>query len=198
MKQFRQIFFSRLFAVAYWSLFAFAVYSSVTPVAARNYGHEKVTPHSPNQVITGTARVSDGDTLVINRLHIRLFGIDAPELDQVCPSPQNPRWRCGLTARKQLVKAIAHQIVTCRGRALDDYKRLVAVCFTASAGGQEIDLNRLMVAEGWAVAYRRYATLYVPDETQARAAKLGLWGSEFIMPWVWRHSQNKPQNRGNR
>ena len=194
MQHFRQIFFSRLFALACWSLFSFTVYSSVAPVAARNYGREKVAPNSPNQVITGTARVIDGDTLIINRVQIRLFGIDAPEMVQVCSSPHNPRWRCGLTARKQLVTAIAQQIVTCRGRAIDDYKRLVAVCFTASAGGQDIDLNRLMVAEGWAVAYRRYATLYVPEEVQARAAKLGLWGSEFIMPWVWRHSQAKPRH----
>ncbi|MCX8506038.1 MAG: thermonuclease family protein [Alphaproteobacteria bacterium] len=170
------------------------IYNSSTPVVARNYGADKVAPNSPQQVIAGRANVLDGDTLIINRVHIRLFAIDAPEMEQVCAGPNNPRWRCGLSARKQLAAAIAQQIVTCRGRAIDDYKRLVAVCFTASAGGQDIDLNQFMVAEGWAMAYRRFSTIYVAHEERAHTAKLGLWASQFMPPWEWRRRQHKPRH----
>jgi len=35
-------------------------------------------------VVSGAARVVDGDTLVIGTQRIRLFGIDAPESRQTC------------------------------------------------------------------------------------------------------------------
>ena len=34
--------------------------------------------------VTGKARVVDGDTLHINQTKIRLHGIDAPEMKQIC------------------------------------------------------------------------------------------------------------------
>ena len=36
------------------------------------------------KLITGKARVTDGDTIKINKKKIRLFGIDAPEKNQFC------------------------------------------------------------------------------------------------------------------
>jgi endonuclease YncB( thermonuclease family) len=58
---------------------------------------------------------------------------------------------------------------------------VVAVCFQASE-----DLNRWMVLNGWAVAFRRYALDYVADEDAARRGKMGVWSGEFDMPWEWR------------
>ena len=36
------------------------------------------------KIIAGIAKVIDGDTILINKKKIRLFGIDAPEQDQKC------------------------------------------------------------------------------------------------------------------
>ena len=36
------------------------------------------------KIIAGIAKVIDGDTILINKKKIRLFGIDAPERDQKC------------------------------------------------------------------------------------------------------------------
>jgi endonuclease YncB( thermonuclease family) len=61
----------------------------------------------------------------------------------------------------------------------------VTVCFLASE-----DLNRWMVANGWAVAYRKYSRDYVTDEDGARREQLGIWAGTFEMPWDWRlHKQ---------
>jgi endonuclease YncB( thermonuclease family) len=45
------------------------------------------------------------------------------------------------------------------------------------------------VANGWAVAYRRYSKAYVPYETVAQREKRGLWSGAFIMPWDYRHKR---------
>ena len=39
---------------------------------------------SAEKVISGKAEVVDADTIKINKIKIRLFGIDAPEKEQVC------------------------------------------------------------------------------------------------------------------
>jgi endonuclease YncB( thermonuclease family) len=46
-----------------------------------------------------------------------------------------------------------------------------------------------MVAQGEALAFRRYSTRYVPDEEKARAARLGLWAGDFQPPWDYRHGK---------
>jgi hypothetical protein len=46
-----------------------------------------------------------------------------------------------------------------------------------------------MVAQGQALAYRKYSGRYVPDEEKARAARLGLWAGEFQPPWDFRRGK---------
>ena len=46
------------------------------------------------QDISGLARASDGDTLSILGISVRLFGIDAPELAQNC-TRGGTAWACG-------------------------------------------------------------------------------------------------------
>ncbi len=45
-----------------------------------------------------------------------------------------------------------------------------------------------MVAEGAAVAYRRYAQDYVGQEAAARRAGLGIWQGAMVSPEAWRHA----------
>jgi endonuclease YncB( thermonuclease family) len=52
-----------------------------------------------------------------------------------------------------------------------------------------------MVENGWAVAFRKYSELYVEQETRARDGRIGLWSSEFQMPWEWRSSKQKPREQ---
>ena len=133
--------------------------------------------------IIGQASVIDGDTLEIHGRRIRLSGIDAVESGQRCIR-NGQSWNCGKAAAFALADRIGRSPIDCRGDGHDRYGRLIAVCFKGAE-----DLNRWMVAQGWAVAYRRYSVDYVAEEDAARAAGRGLWSSTFDMPWDWRKRQ---------
>jgi endonuclease YncB( thermonuclease family) len=77
--------------------------------------------------------------------------------------------------------------VTCEQRDVDRYGRIVAVC---RAGLN--DLGAFMVANGWALAYRRYSTAYVGPEGSAKAARRGIWRGTFTAPWDWRRGDRTP------
>lgn len=133
----------------------------------------------PAIVVSGPAHVIDGDTLRIGEERVRLFGIDAPELAQMCGTV-----RCGVQAREWLVRRIAGRPVRCEGESRDQYRRVVAICRIGRH-----DLARDMVQAGQAVAFRRYSEIYVGDETEARAARRGIWSLRFQLPHEWRRDR---------
>ena len=81
---------------------------------------------------------------------------------------------------------IGRAIVHCEPRDIDRYRRIVAVCFKGTE-----DLDRWMVANGWAVAYRRYSVDDVADEEAARQGHINIWSGDFDMPWDWRARRRK-------
>lgn len=130
--------------------------------------------------IAGTASVIDGDTLEIHGQRIRLHAIDAPESRQTC-TRGGETWRCGQASALALSDKIGRRPVRCEQVDIDRYQRIVAKCF---ADGE--DLNGWLVGQGLAVAYRQYGRDYVSVESEAKAARRGMWAGEFVMPWDWR------------
>ncbi len=122
-------------------------------------------PISALAEITGKPRIIDGDTIEIAGQRIRLHGIDAPEAGQSCLA-EGARWACGQNATFALSQMIGTNWVACRERDRDQYGRFVAVCYIAGLQGP--DVNAMMVAEGWALAYRRFSSDYVKFENGAR------------------------------
>ena len=131
--------------------------------------------------ITGKPRVIDGDTIHIGDTKIRLHGIDAPEMKQTCRTSKGKEQMCGVLAKQALERLVKGQDVTCKGDTRDRYKRLIAVCYVG-----QLNTNEQMVADGWALAYRRYSTDYVRAETLAKSRREGMWRTEFVPPWKWR------------
>ncbi len=137
--------------------------------------------------IRGTAHVLDGDTLEVGSLRIRLFGVDAPELDQVCWTADGREWPCGLAAQARLAALVDGIETGCRPRERDSYGRLIARC---SAGGH--DLGETLVREGLAWAYLRFSYQYADTEALARDEGAGIWQGEAQAAWHYRAGAWRP------
>lgn len=140
------------------------------------------------QDVSGPARASDGDTLSMTGIAVRLHGVDAPELAQTCERSSSS-WPCGRVAADKLASLVAGAAVRCEQRDIDDYGRIVATC---RAGG--IDLSQAMADAGLAVALPHFSDAYVGTEARAREQRRGLWAGEFMMPADWRaaHPSARP------
>ena len=136
--------------------------------------------------ITGVARVREGDTVVIGSNRIRLGGIDAPSVDQLCLNTKGERWTCGVAARDELIKHVEGKSWTCHLGATDRRGRSVARC---EVGGE--DIQKWLVRSGWALAYDRFSHDYDADQAAAREANAGMWQGAFIAPWDWRVRNKK-------
>ena len=140
-----------------------------------------VVPYPPH--IRGYADVVDGDTIKVEGKRVRLYGIDAPELNQLCDDALT-----GFHARYWLYGLLHgganHGKVDCIEKAVDRYGRSVAVCWSET----KVDLGQMMVRDGYAFAYTQYSHDYVEDELIARAADGVVHSQHCEKPWVWRRS----------
>ena len=91
-------------------------------------------------------------------------------------------YNCGVVATQMLIKKISGNTVKClTQKNKDRYNRFIGVCFV-----KQEDINKWMVRNGYAVAYKRYSEDYILDENFAKTNKLGLWSGSFLKPEKWR------------
>jgi len=127
--------------------------------------------------------VHDGDTFTLhaeggNVYHIRLWGVDAPELAQ--PYGDQSRWFLEhFLAGQQLA-------LTCSGKS---HKR--EVCRVEMSHG--IDVGFLMVLSGMAYDSSKYSYgIYAPPEAAARGKRLGVWAQTSAKrPWIFRREKDR-------
>ena len=142
--------------------------------------------------ISGNAKIIDGDTIKINSKKIRLHGIDAPEVKQMCKKPYltiifftfTKDYPCGKISTQKLQKKINNKVITCKILDVDRYKRFIGECYK-----RNLNLNSWLVSNGYAVAYRKYSKKYISNEINAKNEKKGLWQGKFEMPWEFRRKK---------
>jgi endonuclease YncB( thermonuclease family) len=140
-------------------------------------------------------RAIDGDTLQIDGTVVQLYGIDAPELGQLCES--NGRlWHCGMEAARGLSKLVAlnqsslHCTPWSNGRESAPDPPAASALQVCKVGDQ--DLAVLLLHSGLALALPGAFPDYLDAEQQAREARLGIWHSDFVAPWDWRAGIRSP------
>lgn len=114
---------------------------------------------------------------------MRLFGVDAPELSQTCDAGTS-RVACGQFAARWLRTRVEGRTLRCAAVEWDRYGRVVARCSIEGT-----DLGQTLVEAGWATAYRKYSSVYVPAEDRARAARRGIWAFGFERPDTHRRAR---------
>lgn len=113
------------------------------------------------RVLLGAAWITDGDSIWIQSTQIRLFGIDAPELNHPY----------GIKAKWALHKLCKHQSIRAEVTDLDHYGRTVAKCYLPDGR----DLSAEMVKQGLALDWPRYSGgIYQSLETDDARKKLFL------------------------
>ena len=135
----------------------------------------------------GRLTVIDGDTFDVAGITVRLFGVDAPELDQTCTNRDAAQWPCGLWVSDQVTELYGGQQADCMATDIDRYGREVARCAVGGA-----DLGRALVAQGLATAYRDYSWDYDLEEKAAQVAGLGIWAGSMQAPAAFRADQQPP------
>lgn len=142
----------------------------------------RLTAQQPSAVVANRVQlviegkvinVHDGDTVtVINgsnkKFHIRLQGIDAPELKQ----------EFGSVSQQNLSRLVLGKQVTIYWSKVDKYRRTVG---TIMLDGRDMNIEQVKAGLAW--HFKKYADeqepadrlTYAAAEQEARAAKLGLW-----------------------
>ncbi len=111
-----------------------------SPAPPPGFDAQTAAPRPDRPVLNGMAYVVDGDTLTIQKTQIRLFGIDAPELDH--PHGKRAKWA--------LVGLCKGQSVRAEITAQDAHGRTVARCYLADGRDLSAEMVKLGLAIDWA------------------------------------------------
>ena len=142
----------------------------------------------------GTAGAVDGDTLRFARTDgpvdvLRLVGVDAPGLRQVCRIDGEP-WDCGLEARAVLAGLLEGRELACM------------YCDYAPDGAREalcrdgrVDVGEEMLRAGMATSHAYFANNLQSAESQAVRAGRGLWRGDWVHPAAWRRGHRLGEAR---
>lgn len=105
-------------------------------------------------VLEGSAYVVDGDTIKIKRTQVRLFGVDAPEINH--PYGKKAKWALVSLCKGQKVRAVV--------TAEDTHGRTVAKCYLEDGRDLSAEMVKLGMAIDWPkFSDGKYKSLEVPD-----------------------------------
>lgn len=136
--------------------------------------------------ISAKAIAVDGDTLLIEGATIELWGIDAPELTQICQK-NGVDWPCGLVAKDHLSKFIENQILTCKEKPASGHSHSRSKCAVGS-----LDIGAEMIEVGLALPERPVSeTYYIRSYKEARGLGRGIHAGQYLAPWDWRRKNKK-------
>jgi len=148
--------------------------------------------------------VIDGDTIRMGDVSLRLWGIDAPEADQLCRSATGEAFACGPVAGDHLAGLVAGKLVWCGPPSApsepalrpadlpiprETYGRPIVMCHIRS-GGTETDVAQMMARDGFAHLFEDadgVTSIYQEDVEKALTARAGLHAGDFLSPWLWRN-----------
>ena len=130
-----------------------------------------------NEEINGRAQVLSGNLILIGGKTVRLFGIQAPQLDQICRINE-AKMRCGVVAWAELIRIADGAYLSCdvekNKHKNTDVK--VATCYVG-----EQDVGEALVRTGYAKALIAQSDRYKVDQEAAKQSARGLWAGDIFL-----------------
>lgn len=127
--------------------------------------------------------VIDGDSFTVGNRKLRLDGIDAPELKQMCRDAKGLEWPCGRVSRAALEALLLAPGLSCIAESADRYARALANCHSPATS----DIAAAQVSAGMAISHEFNGMRdYGVQEDAARKASRGIWQGQFERPDDWR------------
>lgn len=139
--------------------------------------------------ITGSIEVIHANVFYINGRYVRLFGVDAPDNDQICSDAKGMSYNCGREAASWVVGWIDNNPIDCYLLQVNPNGVNVATCVWG-----EYDIGAGLVGAGWAIANTNETNIYAPYEAKAQANSYGLWAGTFYSPQDWRDIKSEQNN----
>ena len=100
--------------------------------------------------VRGYASVKSGNTILVGKRILRLFGVSAPKFDIICQI-DDAKTKCGVAAWSQLIQLKDGWHLSC-----DIELKLKGAADFATCYSGERDINEDMVQSGWAKAFRTH------------------------------------------
>jgi endonuclease YncB( thermonuclease family) len=167
-----------------------AVFGGVLALVIVGTGFGDVAQQSVYSTYAHDDDAYNGDTLWVGEISVRLAGIDAPQLDQICRN-QSGQTRCGEEARRHLQNLITGALLTCERvgggirREREGFSRPLVNCM-ATRGRESVNLAAQMAADGYAIASDNGGRSYVGLVRVAFEEQRGIMGLCTLRPRVWR------------
>ncbi|MCV2894555.1 thermonuclease family protein [Lentibacter sp. XHP0401] len=140
-------------------------------------------PAPTQKEVVGRAYVVDGDTIVIQKTQIRLFGIDAPEMNH--PFGKKSKWA--------MVELCKGQVVRAEVTEEDAHGRTVAKCFLPDGR----DLSAELVKMGLAIDWPKFSGGIYRD-LEVHEARKKMWLADARQKGrmhVWEQFEARQKNR---
>ena len=116
---------------------------TTAPIATALRPLPKSSTPDVGEKLEGPAYIIEGDSLRIQKTEIRLFGVDAPEINH--PYGQKAKWK--------LLELCKGQRITAEITAIDHFGRAVAKCYLPDG----TDVSAEMVRQGHAIDWPRHS-----------------------------------------
>lgn len=141
--------------------------------------------------VQGAATARSGAVVTVDGKDIRIYGIDVPPPGQKCRTRWQREYDCAAKSKEAMEFLVNGKQAVCKTKGIDPEKRPVGMC---RVGGR--DIAAVMVAYGWALAYRTLSPEYIGDESWAQSHRRGLWAGTVQAPWQWRANQQPTRRSG--
>ncbi|WP_282153121.1 thermonuclease family protein [Ruegeria atlantica] len=120
----------------------------------QRFDADSAIPEPTEKILEGSAYVVDGDTIKIQKTQVRLFGVDAPEINH--PYGKKAKWALVSLCKGQKVRAVV--------TAEDTHGRTVAKCYLEDGRDLSAEMVKLGMAIDWPkFSDGKYKSLEVPD-----------------------------------